>query len=446
MFLLGPLEKDTGILKDMVKKYAAIREEGYARRLLFAFKESGDLADLRRKIGLHEQALQMWYMTVIVSSLGRIEVGVDEIKRLQTYKAMERIGDKKLEKTKERVLRNVMKRTESTSYSRPEVIVHSAPVAAAGLGAAALGAASFKPPRKPRPARMETYTDSSPPEEVTEADVKPLKDELIRNGLSEEEVEEAMGDAVEYLFANRRERQELEKEAKIEASKPSRVRPETLYDTTSPSRYDRHNYGSYATRPSQNKYDDERYENRYDDERHENRYDDERYETRPYGSRYKSKQRERSSGMDELRRSRSQREAPTVRIFTDDERAPPRTVEKQRQRASSSSGLEMHPSTRNYLTIESTPHFEGLEIPQNHSRRRASDSIRDVERDRSRSEYLVVPEASTRRRSVPSRNYFEDEIEFITEEDVERNHPRRPRIARSQSPRPGVTHYVVRSD
>lgn len=41
--------------------------------------ESGNLTDLRRRIGYHEQTLQLWYMTLVYGSLRRLEGGQEDI-------------------------------------------------------------------------------------------------------------------------------------------------------------------------------------------------------------------------------------------------------------------------------------------------------------------------------------------------------------------------------
>ena len=75
---LQSLREDTKTLKKLVEKYDKI-EDIRGRRLLFIFKESSDLSDLRRRIGLHEQTLQLWYMTLVYGSLRRLETGQEEI-------------------------------------------------------------------------------------------------------------------------------------------------------------------------------------------------------------------------------------------------------------------------------------------------------------------------------------------------------------------------------
>ena len=49
--------------------------------MLFTVMESSGLTDLRRRIGLHEQMLEMWYMTLIYGSLRRLEGGQEDILR-----------------------------------------------------------------------------------------------------------------------------------------------------------------------------------------------------------------------------------------------------------------------------------------------------------------------------------------------------------------------------
>ena len=69
------LRTDSRKLEALVTKYGKIHDEGAGRRLLFTLKESGGLTDLRRRIGLHEQMLQIWYMTLVYGSLRRLESG-----------------------------------------------------------------------------------------------------------------------------------------------------------------------------------------------------------------------------------------------------------------------------------------------------------------------------------------------------------------------------------
>lgn len=76
---LKGLRRDSEKLKAVVTKYAHIHNEGAGRRLLFTLKESSGLTDLRRKIGLHEQMLQLWYMTLVYGSLRRLEGGQEDI-------------------------------------------------------------------------------------------------------------------------------------------------------------------------------------------------------------------------------------------------------------------------------------------------------------------------------------------------------------------------------
>lgn len=53
--------------------------EGPGRRLFWSVMESGNLTDLRRRIGYHEQTLQLWYMTLVYGSLRRLEGGQEDI-------------------------------------------------------------------------------------------------------------------------------------------------------------------------------------------------------------------------------------------------------------------------------------------------------------------------------------------------------------------------------
>ena len=78
---LKGLKRDSDKLKALVAKYEKIHDEGPGRRMLFAIKESSGLTDLRRRIGLHEQMLEMWYMTLVYGSLRRLEGGQEDILR-----------------------------------------------------------------------------------------------------------------------------------------------------------------------------------------------------------------------------------------------------------------------------------------------------------------------------------------------------------------------------
>ena len=68
------MRDDARKLKELVSKYDKIQDIR-GRRLLFAFKESDNLTDLRRRIGLHERTLELWYSTLVYESLRRIETG-----------------------------------------------------------------------------------------------------------------------------------------------------------------------------------------------------------------------------------------------------------------------------------------------------------------------------------------------------------------------------------
>lgn len=56
-----------------------MQAEGPGRRLIWSLIESGNLTDLRRRIGYHEQTLQLWYMTLVYGSLRRLEGGQEDI-------------------------------------------------------------------------------------------------------------------------------------------------------------------------------------------------------------------------------------------------------------------------------------------------------------------------------------------------------------------------------
>jgi len=72
------LREDAKKLKELVVKYGKIQDIR-GRRLLFAFKESDNLTDLRRRIGLHERTLDLWYSTLVYESLRRLENGQADI-------------------------------------------------------------------------------------------------------------------------------------------------------------------------------------------------------------------------------------------------------------------------------------------------------------------------------------------------------------------------------
>jgi hypothetical protein len=61
-----------------MKKYEKIHDI-IGRRLLFAFRESDNLTDLRRRIGLHERSIELWYNCLVYGSLRRLENGQDRI-------------------------------------------------------------------------------------------------------------------------------------------------------------------------------------------------------------------------------------------------------------------------------------------------------------------------------------------------------------------------------
>ncbi|MCJ1437797.1 hypothetical protein MMC27_007184 [Xylographa pallens] len=76
------LAKDAKTLQALVEKYVDIHEIRMCR-ILFTFKEADNLADLRRRIGLHEKTLQLWYLTLMHGSLRRLENGqLDIIKAI----------------------------------------------------------------------------------------------------------------------------------------------------------------------------------------------------------------------------------------------------------------------------------------------------------------------------------------------------------------------------
>lgn len=73
------MRNDSTKLADLVEKYHKMHAEGPGRRLLWSLMESGNLTDLRRRIGYHEQTLQLWYMTLVYGSLRRLEGGQEDI-------------------------------------------------------------------------------------------------------------------------------------------------------------------------------------------------------------------------------------------------------------------------------------------------------------------------------------------------------------------------------
>lgn len=73
------MRNDSAKLKALVEKYQKMHAEGPGRRLFWSVMESGNLTDLRRRIGYHEQTLQLWYMTLVYGSLRRLEGGQEDI-------------------------------------------------------------------------------------------------------------------------------------------------------------------------------------------------------------------------------------------------------------------------------------------------------------------------------------------------------------------------------
>lgn len=117
------LKEDSKKLDALVTKYDKIHDEGAGRRLLFTLKESGGLVDLRRRIGLHEQILQMWYMTLVYGSLRRLEGGQEHI--LRAIEAMKGWSPRKVEHV-QRSLRKgdvrTLERELSKSGLRPQEV------------------------------------------------------------------------------------------------------------------------------------------------------------------------------------------------------------------------------------------------------------------------------------------------------------------------------------
>lgn len=101
---LNSLRNDSKKLKVLVEKYHKMHAEGPGRRLLWSVMESSNLTDMRRRIGYHEQTLQLWYMTLVFGSLRRLEGGQEEIiaaiksfrrEDLRKVSASLRVGDSK---------------------------------------------------------------------------------------------------------------------------------------------------------------------------------------------------------------------------------------------------------------------------------------------------------------------------------------------------------------
>lgn len=107
---LTSLRKDSAKLEALVKKYDKIHDEGPGRRLLFTLRESNGLTDLRRRIGLHEQILQIWYMTLIYSSLRRLEGGQEDI--LKAIEAMKNWSPRKMKEVRRSLRRGDIKPLE----------------------------------------------------------------------------------------------------------------------------------------------------------------------------------------------------------------------------------------------------------------------------------------------------------------------------------------------
>lgn len=101
---LNSLRNDSTKLKVLVEKYHKMHVEGPGRRLIWSLMESSNLTDLRRRIGYHEQTLQLWYMTLVYGSLRRLEGGQEDIiaaiklirtEDLRKVSASLRVGDSK---------------------------------------------------------------------------------------------------------------------------------------------------------------------------------------------------------------------------------------------------------------------------------------------------------------------------------------------------------------
>lgn len=342
---------------------------------MFALKESGGLADRRRQIELHEQTLQMWYMTVIVSSLRRIEGGVEDLAKL--FETMRKIDPRTIEKIREMVT----KRARSTTPSRPQVYARYAekPSHQAKLG--------------------------SIPVTVTDDDAKPLKEELLNNGLSEAQVDATLGEAIKYLFANPVKQDQMEEEA---CQRASIIRGQSTRYEDPQMRHADYRVGGES--PTWSGKDDHRY------------------------SSLGRKHPEQG-----FHASKSSRESRKVPIIIEGD---PKSSEKlpARPRTNSGSRLDRHYHNKETLRLHNKPHEETIEIPEVLRRSHSSGQPRRVSAERPPPGYLDVPESNTRYRySSPSRHHAWSESP-----DSEMVQVHRPRIERSQSPSPGVTHYLIR--
>ena len=138
-------------LEDLVTKYAKIHDEGPGRRFMFTWKESNGLTDLHRRIGLHEQMLQIWYINLIYGSLRRLEGGQEDI--LRAIEAIKNWGPRKVREVQQSLQQGDIKPLErELSKSGLEL---QAVVAALGTAVDYVDA----PPREQ--VRMESHARSS---------------------------------------------------------------------------------------------------------------------------------------------------------------------------------------------------------------------------------------------------------------------------------------------
>ncbi|KAK5081778.1 Molecular chaperone (DnaJ superfamily) [Lithohypha guttulata] len=369
--ILKPLRVDLQALKDLVEKYKSISADGYGRRLIFAFKESGELVDLRRKISHHEQSLQMWYMTVIVSSLTRIEGGIEEIhKMFKTIRQQEPM-----------IRAKILQRAASTSSADYRMSSHP-------------------------PARTWHRTKTGPvPDRLNDEEVKPLKEALLKAGVSRSTIDNNLEDAIKYLFAEPEKKDVIEVE--VERRTTTLRDPESMDYRSRPS----HQQYSKSQSPPTIKLS------------HEPRYDIS-YHKQPTGG---------------LRRSRSANDPHKASHDTNYEARSPKLYSKPHNQ----SNIRFEPRDNDDVVflLDNRAHSgspklsDVLEREQPH-RRPAVVFTEKQDRD-----YLVIEDHGTRRRaSSPSHHRAYSDS---SRSGIEIRQLRPPRIERSVSPRPGVTHYRV---
>ncbi|KAK5075575.1 Molecular chaperone (DnaJ superfamily) [Lithohypha guttulata] len=368
--ILKPLRVDLQALKDLVEKYKSISADGYGRRLIFAFKESGELVDLRRKISYHEQSLQMWYMTEIVSSIRRIQRGIEEIQKM--FKI---ISQHPTIRTK------VLQRAASTSLADYRMSSHS------------------------RERKWRETSTGPVPVKVTPEEVKPLKEALLKAGVSRLTIDNNLKDAIQYLFAEPEERDAIEEEVER--------RTTTLRD---PGSMD------YKSRPSHQQYS--------------------KSQSPPtiklsHEPCYETSYHKQSTGG--LRRSRSANDRHKASRDTDYEAGSSKLYSKPHNQSS----IRVEPRDNNDVVFllddrahsGSTKLSDVLEQEQPHRRPAV---VFTEKQDRN---YLVIEDHGTRRRASPPSHHraYSDS----SRSGIEIRQLRPPRIERSVSPRPGVTHYQV---